>query len=269
MPDTAITPRPASPPSSFGATPTAAGHAVTMTARCLRLSMRSPETLVTALALPVILMLVFVYLFGGAIDTGVDYVTYVVPGVLLLCVGFGSATTASTVSHDMTHGVIDRFRSLDVSGATFLSGHVHASVLRNALSTALVLVVACTIGFRPGAGAADWVAAMAVLALFTLALSWVAAVIGLVAGSPEAASGYTFALLFLPYPSSAFVPVDTMPGWLQGFARHQPVTAVIETIRGALLGTPTGSQPAAALAWCAAILAASVVAARVLFTRRS
>ncbi|MDY7103663.1 MAG: ABC transporter permease [Actinomycetota bacterium] len=240
-----------------------------MTARCLRLSMRSPETLVTALVLPVLLMLVFVYLFGGAIETGVDYVTYVVPGVLLLCIGFGSASTAASVSHDMTSGAIDRFRALDVNGASFLAGHVHASVARNALSTALVLVVACTIGFRPDPGVGGWVAALATLAAFTLALSWVAAVIGLAAGSPEAAGGYTFALLFLPYPSSAFVPIETMPGWLQGFATNQPVTPVIETVRGALLGTPTGNEPALALAWCAGLLAASMLAARILFARRT
>jgi len=242
---------------------------LTMAARCTRLSARNIDALVTSLMLPVMLMLMFVYLFGGAIDTGGAYVTYVVPGVILLCAGFGSATTAVTVSHDLAGGIVDRFRSMDVGGPSILAGHVAASALRNAVSTLLVFGVAFLIGFRPHAGPLDWLAAVGVLAAFVLAISWLAAAIGLIAKSPEAANGFTFLIMFLPYASSAFVPVDTMPTWLQGFAQHQPITPVIETLRGLLLGTPVGSNPWTALAWCGGMLAVSIAASGVLFRRRT
>jgi ABC-2 type transport system permease protein len=244
-------------------------EALTMSGRCLRLSRRNVEALLTSLMLPVMLMLLFVYLFGGAIHTGTAYVTYVVPGVLLLCAGFGSATTAVSVSNDMTGGVIDRFRSLDIGGGAILAGHVAASIVRNAASTAVVFGVAFLIGFRPHAGALGWLAAAGILLLFILAISWLAAAFGLVATSPEAAGGITFLVMFLPYPSSAFVPIDTMPTWLRGFAEHQPATPVIETIRGLLLGTPVGHAPWLAVAWCGGIVAVSVVAAGTLFQRRT
>ena len=243
--------------------------ALTLSGRCLRLSRRNLEALFTALLLPVMLMLLFVELFGGAIDTGGDYVTYVVPGVLLLCAGYGASTTAVSVSHDMAGGVVDRLRSLDVGGASFLTGHVVASVVRNAASTVIVLAVGLLIGFRPDASAAEWVAAAAVLGLFVLALSWLAAVIGLLARTPEGANGFTFFVMFVPYLSSAFVPIATMPGWLHGVAAHQPVTPVVETLRSLLLGTPAGSSPVQAIAWCAGILVVSVAAAGVLFWRRT
>ena len=240
-----------------------------MAARCTRLSARNIDALVTSLMLPVMLMLMFVYLFGGAIDTGGAYVTYVVPGVILLCAGFGSATTAVTVSQDLAGGIVDRFRSMDVGGPSILAGHVAASALRNATSTLLVFGVAFLIGFRPHAGPLDWLAAVGVLAAFVLAMSWLAAAIGLIAKSPEAANGFTFLIMFLPYASSAFVPVDTMPTWIQGFAQHQPITPVIETLRGLLLGTPVGSSASTALAWCGGIMAVSIAASGVLFRRRT
>jgi ABC-2 type transport system permease protein len=244
--------------------------ALTMSGRCLRLSRRNVEAVLTSLMLPILLMLLFVYLFGGAIETGTaKYVTYVVPGLLILCAGYGASVTAVSVSSDMTGGIVDRFRSLDVGGAAVLSGHVAASLVRNAASTVLVLGVGVLVGFRPHAGALDWLAAAAVLALFVAALSWFAALIGLLARSPEGASAFTFFVMFLPYPSSAFVPIHTMPGWIQGFAAHQPVTPVIETLRALLLGLPAGSSPWQALAWCGGILLASVALAGVLFRRRT
>jgi ABC-2 type transport system permease protein len=243
--------------------------ALTMAGRSIRLSMRHIDALLTSLMLPVLLMLVFVYLFGGAIQTGTDYVTYVVPGVILLCAGFGSATTAVSVSQDMTGGIIDRLRSMDVGGPAVLAGHVAASVVRNVASTVLVLGVALLIGFRPSAGPLDWLAVAGVLLAFVVAISWLSAAIGLLAKSPEAANGFTFIVMFLPYASSAFVPVDTMPSWIQGFAGHQPVTPVVESLRGLLLGTPVGSNPWTALAWCGAILAVSVALSGALFRRRT
>jgi hypothetical protein len=161
-----------------------------MVGRSLRLTMRTPDGLLTSLMLPVMLMLLFVYLFGGAIQTGTEYVTYVVPGVLLLSAGFGASMTAVTVSNDMTGGIIDRFRSLDVAGAAVLAGHVAASVVRNLASTVLVFGVAFLIGFRPSAGPLDWLAAAAVLLLFIGAISWLSAAVGLLAWSPEAAGGF-------------------------------------------------------------------------------
>lgn len=243
--------------------------AAVMVGRCLRLSRRDIDTLMTSITLPVILMLLFVYLFGGAINVGTKYVTYVVPGVLLLCAGFGASLTATSVARDMTGGIIDRFRSMDIGGASLLAGHVVASTIRNLVSSALVFGVAFLIGFRPGAAPLDWLAAVALLALFIVAISWFAACIGLLARSAEAASGFSFLVMFLPYASSAFVPVKTMPGWIQPFARHQPVTPVIETLRGLLLGTPIGNNAWLAVAWCAAILVASVVASNVLFRLRT
>jgi ABC-2 type transport system permease protein len=248
--------------------PELVADARTLAGRSVRLSLRQVDALVTALALPVLLMLMFVYLFGGAIRTGTDYVTYVVPGVILLCAGFGSATTAVSVSEDLRGGVVDRLRAMGVGGPAVLAGHVAASVVRNVASTALVLAVAVAIGFRPHADAGHWLAAAGVLLSYVLALSWLAAAIGLLARSPEAANGCAFLVSFLPYASSAFVPVATMPTWLQPFAGHQPVTPVIETLRALLLGTG-GGRPLTALAWCAGILALSVAASGVLFRRRT
>ncbi|MFI7649861.1 ABC transporter permease [Micromonospora sp. NPDC049460] len=248
--------------------PSRAGEALVMAARCLRLSRRNVDALLTSLLLPVILMLLFVYLFGGAIDTGTRYVTYVVPGVLLLCAGFGAAGTAVSVTTDLTEGVIERFRTMDVSAAAILGGHVVASVVRNTVSTVLVLAVAVAIGFRPTVAPLRWLAAVGVLLLFLLAVSWLSAAFGLLARTPEAAGGFTFLVMFLPYPSSAFVPVETMPSWLRGFADHQPVTPVIETLRALLLDTPTGTAPARAVAWCLGILLVAVLASVLLFRRR-
>ena len=243
--------------------------AVTLSGRTFRLTRRNIDALMMALLLPIMLMLLFVYLFGGAIATGTTYVTYVVPGVLLLCVSFGASLTAVAVSHDMTGGIIDRFRSMDVGGVPFLAGHVVASVARNAASTVVVLAVAVLIGFRPSAGPPAWLEAAAILLAFVVALSWLSAAVGLAARSPEAADGFTFGLMFLPYPSSAFVPIDTMPTWLRGFAEHQPTTPVIESLRGLLLDQPVGQAPVQALAWSAGILLVAVAASGFLFHRRT
>ena len=242
--------------------------ALTMVGRCLRLTTRNLEAMMTALLLPVLLMILFVYLFGGAIQTGTDYVTYVVPGVILLCAGYASATTALTVSQDMQGGIIDRFRSMDISGVAVLTGHVAASVVRNAASTLLVLGVALLIGFRPEAGVLPWLGAAGIVLAFVLAITWLAATVGLLASSPESAGGFIFFVAFLPYPSSAFVPIDTMPGWIQAFAEHQPVTPVTETLRGLLLGMPVGNNPWWALAWCAGITVVAMALSTVLFQRR-
>ncbi|WP_405635880.1 ABC transporter permease [Streptomyces sp. NBC_01178] len=247
-------------------------HTAGMTARALRLSSRNVDALITSLALPIMLMLIFVHFFGGAIDTGTEYdsyVMYVVPGVLLLSAGFGAATTATAVSEDMKGGVIDRFRSLDVGGTPVLAGHVAASTVRNLCATTLVFGVALLIGFRPAASWRGWLLAALVLVAYIVALSWISAVIGLLARTPEAASGFTFFMSFLPYPSSAFVPTSSMPEWLHGFADHQPITPAIESLRGLLLGEEMGGTPWVALAWAAGMLAAAVAASGPLFRVRT
>lgn len=243
--------------------------ALTMTGRCVRLSRRDIDAVITSMMLPVMLMLVFVYFFGGAISTGTEYVNYVAPGILVLCAAFGSAGTAVRVSQDMKGGIIDRFRSLDVGGTSILAGHVVASTVRNLFSTALVLGVGLLIGFRPSASPAGWLAAGGVLVAFLVALSWLSAAVGLLAKTPEAAAGFTFFMMFLPYPSSAFVRIETMPGWLHGFADHQPVTPLIESLRGLLHDQAVGSAPWLALAWCGGILTVAVALSGVLFRVRT
>ncbi|GAA1862557.1 ABC transporter permease [Myceligenerans crystallogenes] len=231
--------------------------------------MRDAESLLMSIMLPVVLMLMFTYVFGGAIDPSGDYVDYIVPGTILTCAGFGAATTASFVAGDMKAGIIDRFRTMPLRAGAVLTGHVVASLARNLLATAVVFGVALLIGFRPEADLLGWLGAVGVIALWILAITYLFAAIGLAAGSAEAASGYGFILLFLPYVSSAFVPIDTMPGWMQGVAEHQPVTPVIESIRALLFGRDPGSDPFVAVVWCAGILLVAAVWGAWLFRRKA
>lgn len=240
-----------------------------VTGRNLRRMLRSPDALLMGLALPVLLLVLFVYVFGGAIDTGTDYLNYVVPGIVLLSASFGAAQTAVAVASDMQRGIVDRFRSMPIARSAVLTGHVVASLARNLASIVVVFVVAALMGFRPDATLVEWVAAAGIIALFVLAISAISAALGMLAGNEEAASGFTFFLLFLPYVSSAFVPPETMPAWLRGFAEHQPVTPVIETVRGLLTGTPIGTSAVIAVGWCMAFIAIGLVAATTLFRRRT
>lgn len=255
----------------IGARPRAPiGDALSMVGRSVRLARRNLDALLTSVMLPIMILLLFVYLFGGAIQTGTpDYVDYVMPGVLLLCTGFVSALTAMSVNEDMQEGTIDRFRSMDVGGAAVLTGHVVGSVLRNAVSVIVMLAVAFLIGFRPEASVLDWLGAIGILLLFVLAMTWVSAAFGLLVRSPEGAGGFQFFVMFLPYPSSAFVPVETMPSWLHGFAEHQPATPVIETLRGLLMGTPIGASAVAAIAWSVGIIAVAIIGSGLLFRHRT
>lgn len=237
--------------------------------RSLRHTVRNVEALTMAILLPIMLMLLFTYVFGGAIDQGGDYVNYVVPGIILLCAGFGSSSTAVDVADDMTNGIVDRFRTMPLHANGVITGHVVASLVRNLLATGVVIGVALAVGFRPTANVAEWLGAIGVVALFILAITWLFAAIGLAAKNPTAASGYGFALLFLPYLSSAFVPTDTMPSWLQWIADNQPITPVIETIRALLFGTDAGTRPLWALGWCLAIIAASYLWAALQFRRKA
>jgi ABC-2 type transport system permease protein len=249
-----------------------------MIARALRRSVRDPEAFITALALPVVLMLLFVYVFGGAFNAGVGaaggYVNYVVPGLIVLCAGFGAGTTAVAVATDMSSGIVDRFRSMPIASASVLAGHIVASLVRNLLATALVIAVGLAVGWRPVAGPLAWAGAIAMIVAFILAMSWLAACFGLVVSSPEAATGATFALMFVPYLSSAFVPASTMAAGLRPIAANQPFTPVIETMRGLWMGhTSTGAavghEAWLAAIYCAAILAVAASAASWLFRHRT
>ncbi|WP_217596610.1 ABC transporter permease [Cohnella sp. GbtcB17] len=237
--------------------------------RSLTLSLRNTESLMMSIILPVMLMLLFTYVCGGAIAPGGDYANYVVPGIILLCAGYGAATTAVDVSTDMANGIIDRIRTMPIRSLFVVTGHVAASLARNLVASGVVIAVALLVGFRPNGSFVEWLAALGVIVLFILTLTWLYAAIGLVAGSPSAASGYGFILLFLPYLSSAFVPIDTMPHWLRGVASHQPITPLIETIRGLLLGTPIGDHAWIGAAWCAGLIAIALVWCGFAFKKRA
>ncbi len=189
--------------------------------RSIRHTLRNVEVLSMAIILPIMLMLMFTYVFGGAIDPGGDYVNYVVPGIILLCAGFGSASTAVDVADDMTNGIIDRFRTMPLRSDGVIVGHVVASLLRNLFATGVVIGVALLVGFRPTAGAVEWLGALGMIALFILAITWLYASIGLAARSAAAASGYGFVLLFLPVPVEC-VRADRHDAALAAVDRRQP-----------------------------------------------
>lgn len=247
----------------------AVSDSLTMIGRSIRLSRRNLETLIMSIMLPLMIMAMFVYVFGGAIHTGTAYVNYVVPGIVLLCTGYGAASTAVMVTEDMRGGMVDRLRSLPIRSSAMLTGHVVASVTRNALSTTVVVGAAVAMGFRPNGGFGDWVLAVGLLLLYVVALSWLGAGLGVVARTAESATALSFFMLFLPYLSSAFVPTDTMPSVLRAISNNQPMTPVIETVRGLLTGTPIGDKGWLALAWALGILVVSFSFATWMYRRRT
>lgn len=240
----------------------------TMVGRETRRQLRSIDGLITAFVLPVMIMLVFVVIFGGAISDDGDYINYVVPGVLVMCLGFGSATAAVGVAQDMTSGTIDRFKTLPIFGPSALWGHVVASVARNLVSAVVVVGVALALGFRPDAGLGDWAWLVAFAVLAVLTFTWLSVTLGLVL-SVEASQSVNFIFLFVPYLSSGFVPIDTMPSWLHGFAEHQPFTPIIESFRGLLAGAPDATTIVTAVAWLVGFLVASCAVGSVLYRRRT
>jgi ABC-2 type transport system permease protein len=249
-----------------------------MIGRSLRRSLRDPESFITALALPVTLMLLFVYVFGGAFNAGVGasggYVNYVVPGLIVLCAGFGAGTTAVAVATDISTGIIDRFRSMPIAAWTVLAGQIAASLVRNLLATTLVIGAGLLVGWRPTGGPLDWAAALGLIVLFIAALSWLAACFGLFVGSPEAANGATFILMFIPYLSTAFVPAGTMTRVLRPVGANQPFTPLIEAMRGLWMGhTSTGAsvghEALLAVVYFGAILIAAMALATWLFRHRT
>ncbi|WP_167051248.1 ABC transporter permease [Salinibacterium sp. ZJ77] len=236
-------------------------------ARSLRHSLRAVDALLMAILLPTMLMFLFTFVFGGALDGSGGYVDYVVPGIILTCAGFGASYTAVSVNTDMTGGLIERIRTMPIGGTAVLTGHIVASVMKNLLATGIVIGLAVAIGFRPSANLPAWLAALALVTLWILAITCVFAALGLAARSPDAAFGFGFILLFLPYLSSAFVPLSTLPDWLRPIAEHQPVTPVIETIRGLLMGGADAATSAVAVAWCAGFIAVALLWAAWLYRR--
>lgn len=249
--------------------PRRASVELTFIGRSLRHSVRDVESLLMSIALPVVLMLMFTFVFGGAIDPGGDYVNYVVPGIILTCAGYGAASTSISVANDMKSGFIDRLRTLPIRASSVITGHVAASLAKNLFATFVVIVVAVLIGFRPTADMGQWLAVVGIISLYILAITYLFAAIGLAAKSPESANGYGFILLFLPYVSSAFVPVDTMPTWLTWLADNQPITPIIDALRSLLIGTPMGNSALLAVAWSLLVLAIAMVWARLLFKAKA
>lgn len=240
----------------------------TMSRRSLKHIFRESESLLMAIGLPVMIMLMFVYVFGGAIQTGTDYVNYVVPGVIITCAGFGSALIAVSVTQDIVGGLFDRLRSMPLLPSSLMAGHVIGGFVRNAIATTAIFLVALLIGFQPNASLLQWLGVIGVLSLFMLSLNWVFVVIGLLTKSVETANAATFPMLFLPYVSSAFVPTETMPAWLHAFADNQPMTPLIETLRGLLTGTPIGHNAWLTVLWFGSLLIISFVLSIIIFKRK-
>jgi ABC-2 type transport system permease protein len=244
----------------------------TMTRRSFRHVLRYPATLVTSVGVPVLLLLLFIGVFG-ALKAGlgagshVSYIDYVVPGIIVMTAAYGSSGTALAVNRDSTEGIIGRFRTMAISPASVLNGHVVSALVRTLVSVALVIGVAIGLGFRPTAGAGRWLAAAGVTALLVLALTWLAVAVGLAAKVAEGTTGFLLIIQVLPFISSAFVPPGQMSGSVRWFAAHQPFTLVIDTLRGLLMGTPSGGTALAAVVWCAGLALAGYLWARVLFRR--
>ncbi|HEU0242263.1 MAG TPA: ABC transporter permease, partial [Candidatus Limnocylindrales bacterium] len=233
----------------------------TMLRRNLRRMRRYPSLTLFIAGIPVVLLLLFVYVFGGTLGAGLGgvtpgreaYIAYVVPGILLITVAGASQGTAISIAMDMTEGIIARFRTMAIARGAVLTGHVIGSVIQTMIAIVVVMAVALLVGFRPTTGPLEWAAAAGVLALSALAISWLSVGLGMWPRDVETASNLPMFLVFLPFLSSGFVPTSTMPGPLAWFAEHQPFTPIIETVRGLLLGTPIGNSGIVAVAWCVGI----------------
>ena len=227
---------------------------VTLFGRSMRHIQRSPDTIITVAIMPIAFMLLFVYVFGGAIHAGTDnYVNYLLPGILLIAIASGISYTAVRLFNDTQQGIVARLHSLPVARGAVLWAHVLTSLVSNAISLAIIILVALAMGFRPSADPAAWLAVAGILALFTLALTWLAVIPGLTAKSIDGAAAFSYPLVFLPFISSAFVPTATMPTPVRVFAQHQPVTGIVDSLRALLYGHPVGSGIWTALAWCVGI----------------
>ena len=248
---------------------------MTMVRRSLKHMLRYPVLTLMVAGIPVVFLLMFVYVFGDTMGAGLvgvsggraEYVNYLTPGILLLAVAGSAQGTAISVAIDMQEGIIARFRTMAIARVSVLTGHVIGSVIQTMLGLALVIGIALLVGFRPVAGLVEWMAAIGLLALIALALTWLSVALGLAAKTVESASNTPMFLLLLPFLGSGFVPIEGMPVGLRWFAEYQPFTSVIETLRGLLLGTPIGSSATFAIAWCVAISMAGYLWAKQLYNR--
>ncbi len=243
----------------------------TLTGRSMRHIFRSADTIITTAVTPIALMLLFVYVFGGALrqSTGQqNYVNYLLPGILLIAIASGIAYTAFRLFTDLQSGIFDRFHSMPIARSSVLWAHVLTSLVANGITLAIIVGVGFAMGFRTGAGVGAWLAVIGILLLFTLALTWLAVIAGLTAHSVDGASAFSYPLIFLPFISSAFVPTDTMPGPVRWFAENQPVTSIVNTIQALFAGEPVGSAIWVALAWCVGILVVAYTFAMLTYRRK-
>jgi ABC-2 type transport system permease protein len=237
--------------------------------RSLRHITRSADTIITTVITPVAMMLMFVYVFGGAIDIGpVQYIDYMLPGILLITIASGIAYTTLRLFTDMTSGIFERFQSMPIARSGVLWAHVLTSLVANLISLVVVVGVALLMGFRSAAGVLAWLAVVGILLLFTLALTWIAVIAGLTAKTVEGGSAYAYPLIFLPFLSSAFVPTETMPGPVRWFAENQPVTSIVNSVRNLFAQQPVGGDIWTALAWCVGILVVAYVFAMAAYRRK-
>jgi ABC-2 type transport system permease protein len=247
------------------------GDTAALTGRSLRHILRSPDTIITTALMPVAFLLLFVYVFGGAITTGPHsgpYLSYLLPGILLITIASGISYAAYRLFLDLQGGIFERFQSMPIARASVLWAHVLTSVVANLASIVVVVLVAVLMGFRSGAGPAAWLAVAGILTLCTLALTWLAMIAGLTAKSVDGASAFSYPLIFLPFISSAFVPTASMPGPVRAFAQNQPVTSIVNAIRELVTQQPVGTEIWVALAWCVGILVVAFVVAMITYRRR-
>jgi len=245
------------------------GDTAVLTNRSLRHIKRSPDTIITTAVTPVAIMMLFVFVFGGAIDTGAySSIDYMLPGILLITIASGIAYTAYRLFLDLQGGIFERFQSMPIARSSALWAHVLTSLVANSISIVIVIGVAFIMGFRTGASVLAWLAVAGILVLFTLALTWLAVIAGLSAKTVDGASAFSYPLIFLPFISSAFVPTDTMPAPVAWFAEHQPVTPIVNTTRDLFAQQPVGDDIWIALAWCAGILVGAYVIAMAIYRRK-
>jgi ABC-2 type transport system permease protein len=247
----------------------AKSHSIVMLRRDFKHITRNPVSVFNAVLMPVVMMLMFVYVFGDAFDVGVDYVDYATPGLMLLAVCYGLGATATSVNSDMMKGIINRFKVMDVSRGAVLNGHVVASVLTNLLAIAALVGVAFALGFSPAASLLDWLGVVGLVVLLGVAAAWFTVALGLAAKSPETAGMAAVPLVMLPFFSSAIVPADMMGQGVRQFAEYQPFTPIIETLRGLLNGTPHTGDAIAAIAWCVGIALVGYLWASATFKKRA
>jgi ABC-2 type transport system permease protein len=240
-----------------------------MFGRTMRHVTRSLDTIITVTIMPIAFMLLFVYVFGGAIKTGTsNYVNYLLPGILLIAIASGISYTAYRLFNDLQSGIFERYHSMPIARSSVLWGHVLTSLVSNAISVVVIVLVALVMGFRSSAGVLPWLAVAGILVVFTLALTWIAVIAGLSAKSTDGAAAFSYPIIFLPFVSSAFVPTASMPGPVRAFAENQPVTAIVNTIRALLEQQPVGSEIWTALAWCVGVLVIAYALAMVAYRRK-